>query len=493
MTPDLFINGEFLSTKNKQKILNPCTQEPIAEASLASESEVELAVSSARACFDNGGWPDLPLEKREKLLLKVSQGILDKAEALAKLESLNTGKPIKETTFMDIPSSARSFEYMARNLKAFLEDRTIDVQPDASCRLLRQPTGVVALIVPWNYPLLIASWKLASSLAAGNAVVLKPSSLTPLTALELGRIFKEAGFPKGAVNIINARGEEAGACICENEKIDMISFTGSNEVGRRIISNSARRVKKTIMELGGKSASIVFKDADIDTAVNSSLASIFLNQGQMCTAMSRIFVEDDIYDSFEQCFCAKAGRIKLGNSLDHETQMGPLISERQRKRVMGFVERAKEQGAAIACGGGIPQAQDLQKGFFFEPTVITGVKPVMEIFREEVFGPVACLGKFSTADEAINLANDSQFALAACVWTKDDALAQDTARRINAGTVWINTYGMFYNEAPYGGFKQSGFGKELGREGFLEYTALKNVVVDKTPDSKPLVNFWYGF
>lgn len=475
-----------------KKIINPATGEVIAEVPLADKSEIERAISSAREAFDHGEWPKLSFTQRKSCLLKIAQGILGKAQELAKLETLNTGKPIKETTFMDIPSSAKAFEFIANNFEKYLKEETLELENGRS-HLAREPLGAVLLIVPWNYPLLIASWKLASALAAGNTVVLKPSSTTPLTALELAKIIEEAGIPKGAVNIVNAEGAQAGEILCSDKRIDMLSFTGSNEVGRQIIGYCAQNVKKMIMELGGKSASIVLKDADLEAAVNGSLCSIFLNQGQMCTAMSRILVEDDIYDKFLADFIAKAKLIKLGNGLDHETQMGPLISETQRNKVANFVEQAKKQGIKLACGGKIPPAQELKNGFFFEPTVFTDVPQDVEIFQQEIFGPVVCINKFSSNEEAMALANKSDFALAACIWSADQKAAQDLAQKINAGTVWINTYGMFYNETSYGGFKQSGFGKELGREGFLEYTRIKNIFSDNTQDAKPLVNYWYGF
>ncbi len=479
-------------TVNKNKIINPATSEIIAEVALADKDDIELAISSARNAFDHGEWPRIPLTKRKEFLLKIAQGILDKAQELAKLETLNTGKPIKETTFMDIPSSAKTFEYLAHNFEKYLKEERLELE-NAQSRLVREPMGVVLLIIPWNYPLLIACWKLASALAAGNAVILKPSSLTPLTILELAKIIKEAGLPEGVVNIVNAEGAFFGETLCSDKRIDMLSFTGSNEVGKQIIGYCAKNIKKTIMELGGKSASIVLKDADLEAAVNGSLCSIFLNQGQMCTAMSRIFVEDDIYDKFLADFTAKAKRIKIGNGLDYETQMGALISEAQRKKVMGFVERAKKQGIKLACGGKIPEAVELKNGFFFEPTVFTDVPENSELFQQEVFGPVACIDKFSHLDEAVKLANATDFALAGCIWSKDEKLAEALAKKLNAGTVWINTYGMFYHEASYGGFKQSGFGKELGKDGFLEYTRLKNIFSDNTKDAKPLVNYWYGF
>lgn len=487
----LFINGEFRSTQEKQKIINPANGEVIAEVGVASAEDVELAITAARDVFDKGEWTRIPLSVRREYLLRIAQGILDNAAELAKLETLNTGKPIKETTFMDIPSAAKTFEYFANNLERYLKAETLELE-DASSQLIREPQGVVVLIVPWNYPLLIASWKLAQALAAGNTVILKPSSLTPLTALELAKIIQEAGVPKG-VNIINGGGAEIGEMLCSDKRVDTISFTGSNSVGRQIIGYSAKNVKKLIMELGGKSASIILKDADLEAAVNGSLCSIFLNQGQMCTAMSRIFVEEDIYDKFLADFVERVKRIKLGNGLDYQTQIGPLISQEQRKKILDFVERAKKEGAKLLCGGKIPDTPALKNGFFFEPTVFVEVKPSMQIFQEEVFGPVAVLNKFSDLDEAVTLANSVDFALAGCIWSKNIAQAQNLANQINAGIVWINTYGIFYNELPYGGFKQSGFGKELGREGFLEYTRLKSLVIDKTKDSKPLVNYWYGF
>ncbi len=480
----------------KQKIINPSNAQVLAEVNLASRADIERAISSARSAFDSGPWPKLSLAERKKILLKIAQGLKDNAENLAKLESANTGKPIKETTFMDIPSSAQTFEYFANNLEKFLEAKSVDITnqvSQAASQLIFEPWGVSVLIIPWNYPLLIASWKVAQSLAAGNAVILKPSSLTPLTALEIEKIIRKAGIPQGAFNVICGRGEEVGKQLCSDLRVDMISFTGSNSAGKNILEYTAKNVKKLIMELGGKSASIVLADADLEAAVNGSLCSIFLNQGQMCTAMSRIFVEESVYDKFIDSFIAKARRIKLGEALDFQTQMGPLISQEQRQRVMDFMQIAKKQGAKILCGGKIPDNPDLAKGFFFEPTIVCGVNPEATIFKEEIFGPVVCLNKFSSLDEAISLANSSDFALAACLWTKDDKRAESLAKRINAGTIWVNTYGMFYNELPYGGFKQSGFGKELGKAGFREYCRLKNIISDKSKDSKPLVNYWYGF
>ncbi|MFH0763303.1 MAG: aldehyde dehydrogenase family protein [Candidatus Omnitrophota bacterium] len=489
----LFINGGFKESAHKDKIINPSTGELLAEASLADEKDINLALVSARAAFDEGPWREFNLEERKEILLKISAGIMDNAENLARLETLNTGKPIKETTFMDIPSAAKTFEHFANNLANYLDEEIINISADVEARLLHEPRGVAVLIVPWNYPLLIACWKLAQALAAGNSVILKPSSLTPLTALELGRIIERAGLPKGVVNIINGEGEKLGQALCSDRRVDMISFTGSNEVGRKIMSYASRQAKKMVMELGGKSAAIVLKDADLELAVNGSLCSIFLNQGQMCTAMSRILVEDDIYDDFLREFLAKLKKIKIGPGTEHETQMGPLICLSQRKKVMAYVHKAKQEGARLLYGGKIPEAPELKDGFFFEPAVFEEASADMGIFKEEAFGPVVCLNKFSSLQEAVKLANSSDFALASAIWTKDDKLARELSAKINAGIIWVNTYGMFFNEVPYGGFKQSGFGKELGREGLLEYSRLKSVIIDKTKGAKPLINYWYGF
>jgi len=495
MAPDysLFINGEFKDSINKQDLINPSSGEVIANVPVADKEDAELAIESARGAFDEGEWPKLSLRERKNFLFRISQGILDRAGDLAKLETLNTGKPIKESTFMDVPSSAKTFEYFANHLEEYLKESAIDISSETKARLTLEPRGVVVLIVPWNYPLLIASWKMAQGLAAGNTVILKPSSLTPLSSLELAKIVSAAGLPKGSVNIISGPGEKIGEVLCSDKRVDMISFTGSNSVGKKILEYSSRNVKKTIMELGGKSASVILKDADLEAAVNGSLSSIFLNQGQMCTAMSRIFVQDEIYDSFIKDFINKAKRIRLGTGMDYETQMGPLISQTQRGKVIDFVERAKQQGAKLLCGGKIPENPSLKNGFFFEPAIFEGVTPEMAVFQEEVFGPVVCVSRFSEIEEAVKQANNSDFGLAASIWTKDLPQAEGLAARINAGIIWTNTYGMFYNELPYGGFKQSGFGKELGRDGFLEYSRLKNVIVEKNLDTKPLVSYWYGF
>jgi acyl-CoA reductase-like NAD-dependent aldehyde dehydrogenase len=491
-----FINGEFIKGKEKRAVINPSNQEAIASVFLASSDDINSAVKSARFAFDQGPWAEFSLAHRKGILIKLSEAILAEAKELAELESLNTGKPIKETTFMDIPSSAESFRYFASNLESFLQEEKININSriaQAKGELIREPRGVVALISPWNYPLLIASWKLAQSLAAGNTVILKPSTLTPLTVLKLAKIASEVGLPKGVLNVLVAKGEETGKVLCTHKDVDMISFTGSNPVGKKIIESSAKNIKKTIMELGGKSASLILEDADIDRSVNGCLCSLFLNQGQMCTAASRILIHKKIYHRFVDKLKERAEKIKLGTPLDFQTQMGPLISSAQRDKVISFINKAKEEGLDIVTGGESPADKNLARGFFFKPTLIENVLPESSLFQEEIFGPVATLTKFSSTAEAISLANNSEFGLAACIWGKDETKIKEVAKSISAGAIWINTYGMFFDQLPFGGFKKSGFGKELGKAGFYEYTRLKNIITDQTKDQKPLVNYWYGF
>lgn len=491
-----FIGGKFRTEGQKKEIINPSSGEALTEVGLASRADLEDAVEAARRAFDQGPWRSFSLEHRKAVLLKMSELILSKAKELATLESLNTGKPIKETTFMDIPSGAESFKYFGQNLQKFLVEERFEINTQiaqAKANLVREPRGVVGLIVPWNYPFLIAAWKVSQSLAAGNTVVLKPSSLTPLTALELAKIGVEAGLPEGALNVVISQGKLAGEVLCSHPAVDLISFTGSGAGGSAVIKQTAKNVKKTIMELGGKSANLVLDDADLDIAAKGIICSVFLNQGQMCTAASRILVDSSLYDRLTKKLKEFTARIKLGDALDFQTQMGPLISREQKNKVASFVSRAKREGLKITCRRPCPDEGALGKGFFFQPVLIEGVGPESFLFQEEIFGPVATITPFSSEEEAISLANNSDFGLAACIWTKDKKKAAEVAARLSAGAIWINTYGMFFNQTPFGGFKKSGFGKELGKAGFLEYTRLKNVITDQSKEGKPLVSYWYGF
>lgn len=491
-----FIGGENYKGRETKEVINPSTGEPFALVDLIDSCGLEQAVDSARDAYDKGPWPQLSFGHRKGLLLKLASLLLEKAQELANLESRNTGKPIKETTFMDIPSAAETFKFFGENLENFLKVKEINLSNQvarAKATLIREPLGVTGLIVPWNYPLLIASWKTAQSLAAGNTVVLKPSSLTPLTALELGRLAFEAGLPKGVLNVVICSGQEAGL-ICQHPKVDLVSFTGSNLSGEKIVASSAKNIKKTIIELGGRSANIVLEDADLDLAVNGVLCSIFLNQGQMCTAASRVLVAEKIYQEFKARLKGAAEKIKLGDALDFETQMGPLASKGQQEKMVNFFKQASLKKSKIITGGKIPTNPGLEKGFFFQPSLIEEDDPKSFLFQEEIFGPAATLTPFSSLSQAVSLANDSRFGLAACIWSRDELKVKEIAGKVSAGIIWANTYGMFFNQIPFGGFKQSGFGKELGEAGFWEYTRLKSLVLDDTAaGSKPLVNYWYGF
>jgi betaine-aldehyde dehydrogenase len=339
----------------------------------------------------------------------------------------------------------------------------------------------------------MAAWKLAPALMTGNAVVLKPSALTSLTALELAKLMDETDLPPGVVNVITGRGSEIGRALTSNPQVDKIALTGSTETGREIMGHASSQIKKITLELGGKSPTIVLKDADLEAALNGTLAAIFLNQGQMCVAGSRLLVAQEIHDEFIEGLITKTGKIKLGNGLDPETTMGPLISREQREQVLHYISSGIKEGAHLVTGGKIPEGEAFEKGFFLEPTIFDKVDNGMEIAQEEIFGPVLSVLTFSTIEEAITLANATRYGLAGSVWTKDLNQAQHIAQQVRAGTIWINTYASFFNEVPFGGYKESGLGRELGKAGLLEYTELKSVTMDLSPDQKSLITKWYGF
>ena len=350
--------------------------------------------------------------------------------------------------------------------------------------------GVVACIIPWNYPLIMMAWKLAPALIAGNTVILKPSHDGCAAIMALAKIIGEVGLPKGVLNIISSTDREVGKALVSSREVDMISFTGGTSSGEQVMAQAAKGVKKLTLELGGKSPNIVFADCDMEAALGGSLSAIFMNQGQMCTAGSRLLVEDDIYDEFVAKLIAKAKALKIGPADNFETEFGPVINIDQRDKILAFIAGGIKEGATVAAGGKIPVGVDV-KGAFIEPTIFVNVKNQMKIAQEEIFGPVLCVIPFSSADEAVHLANDSKYGLAAMVWTKDLFKANTVAKRLRCGTVWINTYGVFLNEAPFGGYKQSGFGRELGKDGLFEYTQIKHIATDETPGGKSLVTSWF--
>ncbi|HEX7957684.1 MAG TPA: aldehyde dehydrogenase family protein, partial [Pyrinomonadaceae bacterium] len=411
-----------------------------------------------------------------------------KTPELAALETSDNGKPIKETSYVDLPQVVENFEYFA-GWATKIEGETIPVPGQMFLYTLREPVGVCGQIIPWNFPLLMAAWKLAPALAAGNTVVLKPAEQTPVGAMELASLIQEAGFPDGVVNIVPGFGETAGAALASHPDIDKVAFTGSTEVGKIIARAAADNLTKVSLELGGKAPNIVFADADIDQAVSGAMMGIFFNQGQVCCAGSRLFLDASVKDEFLDRFKERAGRVKVGDPMDKNTQMGPQVSEEQLNRIKGYVDIAKGEGAQVLSGGCPPQLEgDFQKGFFFQPTIFGDVTNSMRVAQEEIFGPVVSVITFEDEDDLIKQANEVVYGLSAGIWTKDITRAHRFARAVKAGTVWINTYNMFNAASPFGGYKQSGYGREMGKHALEMYTNVKSVWVDLS--GKPIG--WYG-
>ncbi|MEW5758999.1 MAG: aldehyde dehydrogenase family protein [Candidatus Omnitrophota bacterium] len=484
----LYINGNWLDTKEVISSIDPSTEEVIAEIPKADNNLVKQAISFARTTFDKGDWSNLAFSERAEYLKKISEGILENAQKLAELEARDTGKTIKQTTFIDVPTAAECFDYFSK-VESELKGEQVSVPFGGQSTVVREPLGVIASITPWNYPLIMAAWKIAPALACGNTIVFKPSQLASLTSLELAKIIDKAGLPKGVFNIVTGSGAEIGKELAQNTSVDMVAFTGSTEVGKEVMSLASNNVKKVFLELGGKSPNIVFDDCDLEAAVGGTMSAIFMNQGQMCVAGSRLLLQDTIYDKFIELLIEKTKKLKLGPALDYSSDIGPLVSKQQRQRVLDYIEIGKKE-ARLLCGGNIPK--DFNKGYFLAPTIFDNVKNNMRIAREEIFGPVLSIIKFSSEDEAIEIANDTIYGLAAMIWTKDLLRANIVSKKLRSGTVWVNTYGMFFNQTPFGGYKQSGIGRELGRDGLLEYTQTKHINIDLTSGGKSLVSSWFG-
>ncbi|MBX5446162.1 aldehyde dehydrogenase family protein [Sphaerobacter sp.] len=484
----LLIGGQFVPAASGETFptYNPATNEVIAHVPKAGREDVNRAVAAARKAFDEGPWGKMTPMERAKRMRRVAEILRERLEEIARLETLNCGKIIIESR-ADVAASANCFDYYA-NLTGQIWGETIPMNGPLFDYTLREPYGVCGQIIPWNFPLLMAAWKVAPALAAGNTVVLKPASATPLTALVLGEICQEADIPDGVVNILTGPGAEVGAAIAEHPDVDKIAFTGETETGREILRLSAGTIKKVSLELGGKSPNIVFSDADLEEAVNGSLFAIFTNAGQRCTARTRLFLHESIHDQFLSDFIAKAGKIRIGDPLEDTTQMGPVISKRQCERVLGFIERARSEGANLALGGKRPDDEVLQKGNFIEPTIFTQVQNDMTIAQQEVFGPVLSVIPFRDESEVVAMANNTIYGLAATIWTNDLKRAHRLASRIRAGNVSINFPTVNPPEAPFGGFKQSGIGRELSRHALDLYTQVKNVVVNLADERFD----WYG-
>ncbi len=475
----LLMGGQWVEAANGNTFatLNPATGEELARVAEGSAEDINRAVAAARQAFESGPWPKLTPSQRGRLLLKLADLIEQNAEELATLETLDNGKPIRYSRGGDVPLAADHFRYFA-GWATKLEGETIPVSiPNMFTYTLREPVGVVGQIIPWNFPLQMAAWKLAPALACGNTVVLKPAEQTPLTALRLGELVCEAGFPDGVVNIVAGFGETAGAALAAHLDVDKIAFTGSTEVGKKILHASEGNLKKITLELGGKSPNIIFPDADLKYAIRGAMNAIFFNQGQVCTAGSRLFVHKAVYEQVVDGLSEVASKMKLGAGMDAATEMGPLVSQEQLERVTQYIAVGKREGATTRTGGE-RAGGNLARGYFLQPTVFDGVRDEMTVAREEIFGPVVVALPFEDVEEVARRANASQYGLAAGIWTNDVKKVHRVAAALKAGVVWVNTYNQFDAAAPFGGYKQSGYGREMGHAVLDAYTQTKTVWVN---------------
>ncbi|WII40174.1 aldehyde dehydrogenase family protein [Paenibacillus thiaminolyticus] len=474
-TKKLFINGEWVDSvqNNVFSSINPATGEVLAVVSEAREEDVDRAVKAARHAFDHGKWSTMSAAARSRLIYKLADLIEANKQELAELETLDNGKPLRETKAADLPLTIEHFRYYA-GWATKIVGQTIPTAGNFLTYTRHEAVGVVGQIIPWNFPLLMAAWKLGAALATGCTVVLKPAEQTPLSALYLAQLTQEAGFPPGVINVIPGFGETAGAPLVQRPQVDKIAFTGSTVVGKSIMREAADTVKKVTLELGGKSPNIILPDADLSRAVPGALRGITFNQGQVCSAGSRLYVQKKLYDNVVADLASEAKRIRVGSGLDPDTEMGPLVSSEQHDIVKRYIEAGKAAGAELVTGGKVPGGQ----GYFVEPTIFAHVDPKMTIACEEIFGPVVAAMPYDTLDDLIEQANQSDYGLAAGVWTQNLKQAHYLASKLKAGTVWVNCYNAFDAAAPFGGYKQSGLGREMGSYALDNYTEVKTVWVN---------------
>jgi len=470
----MLIGGKWVDAVSGKtfETYNPATGEVLARVAEGDKADIDLAVKAARKAFESGTWPNMTPSGRGRLLWKLADLVDEHHEELAELETLDNGKPVFFSRIVDVPTVSDAFRYYA-GWATKVEGSTIPISAPGQylAYTLREPVGVVGQIIPWNFPLLMAAWKLGPALAAGCCVVLKPAEQTPLTALRLGELIQEAGFPEGVVNIVPGYGETAGAPLAAHPDVDKVAFTGSTEVGKLILNAASGNLKKVSLELGGKSPNIVFQDADLSAAIPGAASAIFFNHGQCCCAGSRLYVQKEIFDKVVDGVAERAKRIRVGQGLAPETQMGPLVSEEQLSRVCGYLESGQNEGAQAVVGG--KRLGD--RGYFVEPTVLINTTDRMKVVQEEIFGPVLTAMPFTNIEDVVPRANDSVYGLAAAIWTKDISKAHALAAEIQAGTVWINCYNVFDAALPFGGYKQSGWGREMGHDVLDLYTHTKAV------------------
>ncbi|MFZ0218422.1 MAG: aldehyde dehydrogenase family protein [Candidatus Dormiibacterota bacterium] len=475
----LLIGGQWVDAASGETFptLDPATEQVLAQVARGRQEDVDRAVAAARRAFADGSpWRRLSPSERGRLIHRIGDAILEHADEFAFLETLDNGKPFSVARAADVVLAADLFHYMA-GWATKIEGSTMDISAlpapgEYLSFTLREPVGVVAQIIPWNFPLLMAAWKLGPALATGCTVVLKPAEQTPLSALRLGQVLQEVGLPDGVVNVVTGYGEEAGAPLAGHPDVDKVAFTGSTEVGRLIIQGAAGNLKKVSLELGGKSPNVVYGDADLATAIPGAANAIFFNHGQCCNAGSRLFVERSVFDQVVSGVSEAAERITVGSGLDQTTQMGPLISDEQFGKVLGYLDAGRRDGARAVVGGG----RTGDRGYFVQPTVLTDTSPDMSVVKEEIFGPVVCAIPFSDPEEIVPAANDTSYGLAAGVFTRDVSKAYRTAKRLRAGTVWVNTYHVFDASMPFGGYKESGWGREMGHAVLENYLETKSVV-----------------
>ena len=476
LTLNMYINGEWKKAEKQRPAVNPATGEVIGYAAEGSIEDMKTAIGAAREAFDSGIWSETSASERAAILFKIADKLEEAKEELAALETMDNGKPYREAE-ADVEDAAACFRYYA-GLITKPDGQTYSVPAPMQAMVIKEPIGVCGLIVPWNYPLLMSVWKIAPALAAGNTIVFKPSEVTPVTPTKLFEILESVGLPKGVANLVMGAGDTVGNTLIQDKRVDKISFTGGTVTGKHIMRQAAENVTKISLELGGKSPNIIFADADFETAVDYALFGIFAGSGQICAAGSRILVEESIAERFIERFAERAQKIKVGNGMDQEIEMGPLVSEEHMKKVLKYIEIGKQEGARLVCGGNRIISSGLEKGFFVEPTVFSNVTSNMKIVQDEIFGPVVVIQTFKDEKEAIKLANDTEYGLAGSVFTNDGAKALRVIKKLRAGITWVNTYHFTFNEAPWGGYKQSGIGRGLGTFGLEEFQEVKQININ---------------